>query len=88
MGGVLAWASARTARTRPGVAARLEQRPKTTGVMDGSTPDAFALIRPMDLRVIGAQHQLHHQCLHCLRGQEDPGVHIMADIPAGNQEAI
>ena len=42
----------------------------------------------MDSRVIGAKHQLHHQCPQCLRGQEDPGAHIMADIPIGNQEAI
>ena len=42
----------------------------------------------MDLRETEAQHQLHHQCLQCLRDQEDPGVHIKADIPAGNQEAI
>ena len=41
----------------------------------------------MDSRVIGAQHQLHHQCLQCLRGWEDPGIHVMVDISAGNQEA-
>ena len=39
----------------------------------------------MDLRVIGAQHQLHHQCHQCLRGWEDPGIHAMADIPAGTR---
>ena len=42
----------------------------------------------MDLRVTGAQCQLLHQCPQCLRGWEDPGVHIMAHIPIGNQEAM
>ena len=42
----------------------------------------------MDLRVIEAQCQLHHQCPQCLRGQEDPGTLTVADIPTGNQEAI
>ena len=42
----------------------------------------------MNLRVIGEQYQLHDQCHQCLRGWEDPGIHIMADIPTGNQEAI
>ena len=42
----------------------------------------------MDLRVIGAQHQLHHQCCQGLRGQEDWDIHTVGDIPAGNQEAI
>ena len=41
----------------------------------------------MDLRVIGARHQLHHQCHQCLRGWEDWGIHAMANTPAGNQEA-
>ena len=39
----------------------------------------------MDSRVIGAQHQLHHQC-HW--GWEDWGIHGMANIPVRNQEAI
>ena len=36
----------------------------------------------MDLIVTEAQHQPHHQCL---RGQEDPGIHVMADIPHGTR---
>ena len=88
MGGALAWASGRTAGVRLGATVRPELRPETTRVIGGSTPSCLHCHQTMDLRVIGAQHQLHHQCHQCLRGQEDPSVHAMADVPTGNQEAI
>ena len=44
-------------------------------------PSHLCSHQTMDLRVIGAQHQLHHQCHQCLWGWEDPGIHIVADIP-------
>ena len=51
-------------------------------------PSCLHIHQTMDLRVIGAQHQLHHQCCQCLRGWEDQGVHTLASVPARNQEAI
>ena len=86
IGGALAWASVRTAGMRPYVLMRPELRSETTAVLGGSTPVTFTFIRIMDLRVIEAQHQLHHQCHQCLRGQEGQGVHAMTDTPARNQE--
>ena len=39
----------------------------------------------MHLRVIGAQHQLHHQCCQCLRGQQYPGIHTGQTSPQGTR---
>ena len=46
VGGAPAWASGRTAGMRPGTVVRLKSRPETTGVMGGSIPVTFALVRP------------------------------------------
>ena len=51
-------------------------------------PGHLCFCQIMDLRVIGVQSQLHHQCCQCLRGWEDRGVHAMSNIPTGNQEVI
>ena len=51
-------------------------------------PGHLHFCQTMDLRVIGAQHQLHYQCHQCLRGQEDQGTHAVANVPTRNQEAI
>ena len=70
----------------------LQRGPKTEAKDNGSYgwlhPNHPHFCQTMDSRVIGAQCQLHHQCPQCLRGQEDPGIHVMADIPTGNQETI
>ena len=68
-----------------GTAVKPELRPETTRVVGGSTPSHLHFCQIMDLRVIGAQGQLPHQCHQCLRGQEDWGIHAMADVCTGNQ---
>ena len=85
MGGASAWASDRTAGVRHNEA-RTEVRDNGSyGWLHPSHPHSH---QTMDLRVIGAQSQLYHQCPQCLRGQEDPGTHVKTEIPTGNQEAI
>ena len=86
VGGALAWPSGRKAGMRLGATARQGLRPETSyGWLHLSHHGSHQI---MDLRVIGAECQLHHQCHQCLRGWEGQGVHGMANDPTGNQEAI
>ena len=48
-------------------------------------PSHLHICQIMDSRVIGTQHQLHHQCHQCLRGWEDQGIHPMGGILQGTR---
>ena len=75
-------------RNEAGCHSKARTEAKDNGSYGWLHPSCLHSHQTMDSRVIGAQCQLHYQCLQCLRGWEDPGIHIMADIHGGNLEAI
>ena len=76
MGDTPAWPSTRIAGGSPSAATRLE-----TMSYGWPHPGHLHFDWTMDLRVIGAQHQLHHQCHQCLRDLEDRGIHAVDQWP-------